>query len=313
MAADDLPATEHLVRQHGLITRAQALDLGYSRHQIQRRLSQGVWTPADRGVYRHHLYPPTWSNRLLAVCLGADAVASHRSGAVLWGLDGIRRGRPEVTVPAGTRLRRIDVRVHETTQWDRIARRSLDGIPVTGIDRTLLDLAWVVHPNRLRQAADDARRRRLTDWSHLASTLAVHARRGRGGTAAFRALLEHYLGRDELPLSDWSNAVADLLADAGLPRPVAEHPVTDGRGFQARLDLAYPWAMLGIELDSLAWHFNHDSFHRDPVRRNRLLNLGWRVLTFTWTEFAQHPERLVETVRSALAPAARSTSDTGAG
>jgi hypothetical protein len=40
--SNDVVATELFVRQHGLITRDQAIGLGYSRHQIQRRRSTGA-------------------------------------------------------------------------------------------------------------------------------------------------------------------------------------------------------------------------------------------------------------------------------
>jgi hypothetical protein len=298
--ADDLRATRLLSRQHGIITWDQALALGYTRHQIQGRVASGTWIRVARGVYRHHLQPSTWHNRLLTPCLASGTVASHRSSAALWQLDGCPRSRLEVVVEGNRRLRLAGVRVHRTDAWDQLGTVTIDGIPTTGIERTLIDLAGVVSDRRLRQAVDDARRRQLTDWPRLAAALDAHARPGRPGIVAFRALLDHYRGHNELPLSDWSNLVADLLVRAGLPRPVLEHPVTDGTGFRALLDLAYPSHRLALELDSLAWHFNHESFHRDPVRRNRLLVLGWRVLTVTWAEFAEHPDRLVATVRDAL-------------
>lgn len=298
--SNDLAATALLTQQHGLITRAQALHLGYSRHQIQQRRASGVWIPMDHGVYRHHAYGVTWANRLLAVCLGTGAVASHRSAAWLWELDGSRAGRPEVVLPAGSSIRRPDVRVHETTQWDRIGRTQRQGIPCTSLERTLIDLAAVVGDRRLRQAVDCARRRQLTDWPTLTRTLVQHARRGRDGAARFRSLLEQHGGEAAIPRSDWSRVVADLLVDAGLPKPQLEYPVCDDDGFRAELDLAYPSARVGIELDSITWHFNHEAFHRDPVRRNRLTVLGWQVLNFTWVEFTEHADRLIRTVRAAI-------------
>ena len=83
-------------------------------------------------------------------------MASHRSAAVLWRLDGFRPGRPEVTTPAHVSLERPSLRVHETTQWDRTDVVMREHIPTTGIARTLLDLAAVVGYVKLRQAVDDA-------------------------------------------------------------------------------------------------------------------------------------------------------------
>ena len=55
--------------------------------------------PGRRGRVPAAGVPVTWQSVLLADVLAAGpaAVASHRSAAVLWGLDGVRRGAPELT------------------------------------------------------------------------------------------------------------------------------------------------------------------------------------------------------------------------
>jgi hypothetical protein len=296
MAHADRAAQHFFARQHGLITRRQALDLGLTRHQIQYRLDRELWRSIDTGVYLNTAVPPTSATRLLAVCLGTGAVVSHRSAGRLWALDGVRPGRPEVTVEAHRGLVRRHVRVHETTQWDRIDQHAIDGLPVTGIGRTLLDLGAVLPMAGLRQAVDDARRRNLVDWPELARVYLRHARRGRDGSGSLRRLLEAHVGELVVPRSDWSRRVADLLVAAGLPRPRFEYRVSDGHGFVAELDLAFPDVGLGLELDSVAWHLDRVSFERDARRRNRLENLGWSIRNFTWSDYADHPDRLIGTV-----------------
>ena len=99
--------------------------------------------------------------------------------------------------------------------------------------------------------------------------------------------------------------VAGLLGGAGLPRPVFEHRVTAPDGsLIAQVDLAYPAERLAIELDSVRWHFNLESFVADPRRRNQLSVVGWTVLTFTWDDYAKRPEALCATVERALRTAA---------
>ena len=135
--------------------------------------------------------------------------------------------------------------------------------------------------------------------------LLSHARRGRNGTAALRAALEARFGEGGVPLSDWSRMVAKLLEDARLPRPAFEYRITDGVGLLvAQVDLAYPALRLAIELDSVRWHFNLDSFVADPRRRNETSLAGWTVLTFTWDDYARRPEALCATVARALRHAA---------
>ncbi len=108
-----------------------------------------------------------------------------------------------------------------------------------------------------------------------------------------------------MPLSDWSRMVAELLGDARLPRPVFEYRIVDRSGsLVAQVDLAYPAERLAIELDSVRWHFNLESFVADPRRRNQLSVAGWTVLTFTWDDYAKRPEALCATVARALRQAA---------
>ena len=127
-----------------------------------------------------------------------------------------------------------------------------------------------------------------------------HARPGRNGIRNFRDFLEAHVGEANIPLSNWSRLVADLLVAAGLPMPEFEYLVTDGYGFTAYLDLAYPRWRLGLELESIAFHLNRRSFEEDPRRRNRLQNMGWDIRQFTWSDYVDRPDELVRTVKDAI-------------
>jgi hypothetical protein len=72
------------------------------------------------------------------------AVASHRSAAALWDLDGFhRRTTYELTVPATRRLVRDDAVVHHSRDLHLVEPVLREQIPVTPLGRTLLDLAAV--------------------------------------------------------------------------------------------------------------------------------------------------------------------------
>lgn len=294
-----------MAEQHGLVTRADALSAGLKRHQIHDRVRAGLWTRVTKGVYRHSAVPLTPRAELLACCMAYGALASHRSAAALHGIDGYRIAPVEVVVAAG-RVKRIPgARLHHSSQMDLARPMVRDGIPVTGLARTVLDVAGVVGRDRLDRTIDSLLLERRLRSSDLWEALLSHARPGRNGTAALRAALEARLSEGPVPLSDWSRKVADLLARAGLPRPVYEHRVVDGRGkLVAQVDLAYPVHRLAIELDSVRWHFNLKSFRDDPRRRNRLSVVGWTVLTFTWEDYTRRPQSLCATVASKLRMAA---------
>ena len=93
--------------------------------------------------------------------------------------------------------------------------------------------------------------------------------------------------------------VARLLEDSGLPSPELEYPIlAEGGRRIAQVDLAYPSARIAIELDSVRWHLDRRSFHRDRDRWNALTSAGWTPLLFTWAMYADTPTDLVATVRA---------------
>jgi len=87
--------------QHGLVTRAQLLDAGLTRHQIQHRLLLGALLCVYRPVYRvGHRAPRVEARYLAAVLAGGDrARLSGRAAAHLLGLLRGRAPAPEVTAP----------------------------------------------------------------------------------------------------------------------------------------------------------------------------------------------------------------------
>ena len=128
----------------------------------------------------------------------------------------------------------------------------------------------------------------------------THSRRGRTGCGRLGELLDERFGEERPPDSVFNRMVSDLLVSAGIERPVFEYQIHDGRHFVARVDLAFPEERLAIELDSRAHHDNPLSFVADPRRANRIVNLGWHLLRFTWDDYRDHPDVLVETARDAL-------------
>lgn len=292
-----------MASQHGVVSLAQARAAGLSPKQIRVRVARGEWERPHRAVYRATASPPSWHSELLAAVLAVNGVASHRCAAALWGLSSWRTPKLEVLVPE-RRKSTIDAIVHRTTQWNRIDRTVRSAIPVTGIDRTIIDLGAVVGLRRLELAAESALRQDLTSWPNLRACLIRHSRQGRNGAGRLRRLLELRYGDDALPLSEWSRLVRNLLCDRGLPEPVLEHRIHDSHGdVIAQVDLAWPECKVALELDSVRWHLNRASFERDRGKRNRLRAQGWAIHEATWTMTADDPDGLAAILRSSLLPA----------
>lgn len=164
----------------------------------------------------------------------------------------------------------------------------------------------MVGRRKLDATIDDLIRTNRLTYSDLADVLRRHARRGRDGCGKLRAVLDERTGSPTVPLSEWGRQAAELLETAGLPRPELEHRVHRSDGaFLAQLDLAYPELKIGIELDSVRFHLNRESFEHDPERRNTLEVEGWMVLNFTWRFGHDRPGRLCAMVRQAREVAIR--------
>ncbi|MFN2389853.1 MAG: hypothetical protein ABR575_09665, partial [Actinomycetota bacterium] len=178
------------------------LAAGHSRHALDRRLANGTLVRLLPRVYRFAGTVETWHQKVMAACLwgSPDAIASHRSAGRLWGLEGFLQEGIEITVPRATRSRSKLLTVHRTLElirWD-VARR--ERIPVTGVNRTLIDLGAVLDPEELEAALDSALRQRLTTvrWLHWELTQHTVASRGpiklsgrgKAGLAGLRAGVE---------------------------------------------------------------------------------------------------------------------------
>jgi len=162
----------------GVISRSQASDLGMTRRQVDRRVVTGEWVRMHRSVYRHRAVPRSWFGDVTAAVLATDGIASHRCAAALWGLEVYSKPPPEVTVDSQCSARIQAIRVHRTTQWDRRDSTIRQGVPCTGIERTILDCAAVASPSRVERLAEAAIRERLTSWTSLAICLSRHGTSG---------------------------------------------------------------------------------------------------------------------------------------
>ncbi len=290
-------------RQHGVVSRKQALRSGLSARQIEYQCTTKRWIRIGPGVYRPDAVAASWKSQLLAACLITNGVASHRSAAALHGIDGFRATVREITVPEG-RWKPIDaVRVHQTRQWHVAQHVVRDHIPCTDLSRTILDVAAVARPRQVQDMVDAVMRASRFDLPDLYAIIVRHARKGRDGCGVLREVLESRMPDSGVPLSRWSRLVGRLLVDAGLPEPVYEYRILDRSGaLVAQVDLAYPEAKVAIELDSIAWHFNRASFHHGRARWNAITRERWTPLAFTWSMYADTPEDLIAAVQSQLTP-----------
>ncbi len=134
--------------------------------------------------------------------------------------------------------------------------------------------AWL-DPVRAVGIVDSLLGRGLTSPAALAEIATRFADR-RGGVRARRV----FELADPAAQSPPESHLRVRLVLAGLPRPVAQHPVRLPSGLVLHPDLAWPEFRVAVEYDG-RWHSDPEQLHRDRRRLNHLVAAGWTVLHVT--------------------------------
>lgn len=290
---------DDVIEHDGLILRERALRDGVDPDQIMKALRTGRIRRVQRCVYARRApeIAPLALARAAVLSSGVtDAVASHQTAARVHGLatpDG--RWPEHVTVARNERrIRRRELICHgRTLALGDVEFR--DGVPVTTVVRSLLDMSADVARLNAVWAIDDAVRRGIVSPQQIATSLS--ARGGGRGDGVIKLRVAEADGRAESILE---TAARLALKDGGVVLPVAQHEVFDGGELVARLDAAYPGCRLGLEFDGVAVHNAPRALYRDRQRQNRLLQLGWMLLRFTWWDVMHDPDGFVAAVRRGL-------------
>ena len=298
-------ATRTARGQHGLASRSQLLELGWSESAIKRDVRAGRLERVHPQSLRVAGAPLTWEQHVHAAVLGCGTggFASHRSAARLWDVvDGDET--VEVSV-SRTRLPRLEgVTVHRSGDLDPMWCTTRHRIPVTNPLRTLVDLGAVTSPGVVGDAVERALVSGLVSVAALEWARAAHAGSGRRGVGVLGRILDRRALGSRPADSVLEARMAALLQRHGLPRPAFQHEVRAGGRLVARVDFAYPGLLLALEVDGLAAHGTADALQHDLQRQNELVGLGWTVLRFTWGDVVVRPAkvaRVVERVRLRLA------------
>lgn len=264
--------------QHGVVSRRQLRSLGLSDRQIDHAIATGRLYPVHRGVlalgYPRLTGLGRWSAAVLAC--GPGAALGGRSGAALWQLRPSSARRTEVVVPSRTRPQHRDVlpRCHPGMRPDEVTSR--DGIPVTTVARTLLDIAAIVPPDPLRRAVSQAEVLRCFDLGAVHEMLWRHPRHR--GARALGHVLRSWEEPDRLR-SVLELAFVDLCRRHGLPRPLMNGEVA-GR----EIDALFPDHGIAVELDSRGFHVGVLRREDDYAKRAVLEASGWRFVAFTYRQ-----------------------------
>ena len=265
-------------RQGGVISTRQLMAAGLDRSAIARRVRRGWLHPIHQGVYAVGHTSLTSTGRWFAAVLacGDRAVLSHRPAAAAWDLRPVPSGPVDVTVPPGGRELRSGLRMHRSALEDS-EKTSIDGLPITTPERTLLDIATILRPDHLERAVEQAEWRRLVDREELQRL----AETGWPGAPALRAALtEPFI----VTRSVLERRFLKLCRDHGLPKPLVNVVVC---GYE--VDFFWPEHRLVVETDGGQYHRTRKAFEDDKQRDVELLAAGFRTARFTHRRITYEP------------------------
>jgi very-short-patch-repair endonuclease len=281
---------------------AQLLGLGFAENTVLEWADSGRLHRLHQGVYAVGHRRLTWHSHCWAGVLGAasnetdeivwPAVASHGSAAYLWGLYRYAPETIDVTAPIRRRAKRR-FRVHFSSILVAEDRGECEGIPVTSVPRTLLDLAIRARPHQLDRLLERAEELDLLDVTPIESLLdRAGGHRGRGRLRHALALYQPDLA---FTRSRFEKSFRNHVRDAGLAVPSMNYNV---EGYE--VDAYWPDLRFAVELDLYETHATRAAFERDHLRQEELKVLGVEMIRITRPRFQREPETVFRNLATLL-------------
>lgn len=278
-------------KQHGVITRRQLLDLGFGSEAVEHRIAKGRLHRLWRGVYAVGRPEIDQKGRWMAAVLscGPDALLSHGSAAVLWGMAQTGAGI-DVVIPEGAYRRRPGIRVHRRSGLGAENRRQVAGIPVTDPISTLVDLASKPPDWKLERAINEADRLDLVDLETLRSTIDLLP--PRPGLARLRRLL----GGQPLTDTGLERRFLAIARLAGTPVPETQMVLNGYR-------VDFYWSDLGliVEVDGWRYHRTAGEQATDHRRDQTHMTAGLTTLRFAESQIRHEPAEVRRTLGTVAA------------
>jgi Protein of unknown function (DUF559) len=274
-------------RQFNRVSRRQLIALGLSDAAIAHRVATGRLVAVEDGVLAVApvLEHDDWGRWMGATLTAPGSMLSHVSAATARGIWSLPRQFETITRPgSGGPRRHGGVLVFRSSTLAG-EYEVLQGIPITSVCRTLLDLAGGVSDQALARALREAVRLQLTTVGGLADRLGHY--RGRRGSRRLAVAIARYTG---LPLerarSGAEVRALEVLRTAGRPLPRLNLSIA---GLEA--DLSWSSPRLIIEIDGDPFHLDRGE---DARKEARWKAAGWTVRRVSSDDVYQRPQRLLE-------------------
>jgi predicted transcriptional regulator of viral defense system len=294
----------------GIVTAGELCKSGSSPAQIRTLTRRGELEHLGRGVYvcaaqataaRAQGLSGEHALQVAAVLAlaGPESVASHRSAALIHGLDLLGCRTPlsvDITKPlgGGSKSSRRGTSVHTASlPPHHVTVRA--GIPVTAAARTVVDLARLM-PFRAGVVVADSALRGKQVTRHEFEAVIADCARWRSIQQA-RRVVAFSDERSESALESISRV---MFAEHGLPAPELQVWVGDHEGAIGRADFLWEAYRTIGEADGLGKYSDPSRALAQLQRDARLREAGFEVVHFTWQEVNYSPGRVVASIKAAF-------------
>jgi hypothetical protein len=292
-----------LAYQYSVITRRQALDRGLTPSALRQRLRPGgPWQRLLPGVFLAVTGTPSANQRDVAALLYAGPACMLTGPAVLrrWGVPAPGRVFTDVLIPAAKRRQSTGfARIHPTERMPS-EPHTVGPVRLAPLDRAVADTArWLTQLSEVRALVATVVQRNLCTPAELAAEL--NAGPVQGSALLRTAVGDVFGGIRSNPEAD----LADLIRRAKIPTPVFNPKLYLGDEFIASPDPWWEASGVAAEVDSREYHLSPADHERTLARHARMSAHGITVLHFTPRQIRTEPERVIATIRSALAANSR--------
>jgi Protein of unknown function (DUF559) len=299
-------------------TYADAMNAGYTRGMVRHLLRTGRWRLLRRGVFcdaaLFEQADPVWLRAAAALLvMTAGSAISHETAGML---DKLPLGRPPQVLgspaiagpPPITYLTRPRTSGHGRHAHPGIIERAaslppshvrqLQGLLTTTAARTVVDLARFRPYSEGVALADCALHLGLTTHAELVAVR--DACESWPGIQRAAQVIDFADGAAESPLESRSRIAFAL---GGLPTPTLQAVILFREGGYARVDFLWErWRVIG-EADGRLKIQRPEDLWDEKLREDRLRELGYEVVRWTWDEIVNHPEIVVARILRAIARA----------
>lgn len=278
-----------LERHGGVARRSALLSDHVSRRALEAARARGLIRRIGRGTYA---LPD--ANEIHIAAVHANAYLSHTTAAAYWGLDLLEPAGVHLAVPKNSKRTFQDAFIHRLELAPGDINTEL--IPVTTVERTLLDCARSLSFREALVIADSALRKGLTD----AASVQMAADRARGRA---RRVLRAATGSAASVAESLLRSI--FYMDRRLPDPEVQYEVRSAGRLIAQLDLAVPHyrdrvVNLAAELDGYDFHSSRADYRRDRYRRNELGRRGWGHLAVTYEDAKESRKYVADLIYDTL-------------